>query len=138
MRALTCAFDAMSLPFLTQLQISTFDYIDSNTWATTFGKLPLLECVYLQYYATHQFFEALVCKMKAAEISTATCRKASFHKLRYIHLEGTDSDSPIRVSISVDMLLDYLTERFEKNPDSELPVLRLEDCIHISKSKNYC
>jgi hypothetical protein len=44
-KALTFASDAMSLPFLTQLDILTLDYIDSQTWVKTFGKLPSLKRV---------------------------------------------------------------------------------------------
>ena len=51
-RVLTCAFNAMSLSFLTRLQISMSDYIDSQTWVTTFGKLPLLERVCVQSLCT--------------------------------------------------------------------------------------
>ena len=62
-KVLTCAFDAMSLAFLTQLQISTLDCIDSMTWIKTFGKLPLLERVCMQgSYTPYSFLEALVYK----------------------------------------------------------------------------
>jgi hypothetical protein len=139
-KALTCAFDAMSLPFLTQLQISTLDYIDSQTWVKTFGKLPLLEEVSVrsyapqpESYATHSFLEALVYKTKAAEKSKTAYRNVPFPKLRYIHLEGTDffptSLRPTN-SISVDMLLDCLMERCERN--AEVQVLRLDCCYYIS------
>ena len=126
-RTLTCALDAMSLPFLNQLQISTWDYIDYQTWVKTFGKLPLLERVCVQSYSTHSFFEALVYKTEAAERSKTAYRNVFFPKLRYIHVESTTFD---RESISVDMLLDYLMERCERN--AEVQVLRLKDCHCIS------
>ena len=129
-KALACAFDAISLPFLTQLQISTSDYIDSRTWVKTFGKLPLLERVCVQNYATHSFLEALVYKKKAAEKSKIAYHNVSFPKLRFIHLDGTDFDGTISGSISVDMLLDCLMERYERN--AEVRVLRLDDCYYIS------
>ena len=129
-KALTCGFDAMSLPSLTRLQISTLDYIDSQTWVKTFGKLPLLERVYVQSHATQSFLEALVYKTKGAEKSKAAYRNVSFPKLRYIHVEGTNFDETIPGSISVEKLLDYLMERCERN--AELQVLRLDDCYYIS------
>ena len=129
-KALTCAFDAMSLTFLTQLQISTLDFIDSQTWVKTFGKLPLLERVYVQSYATHSFFEALVYKTEAAENSKTDYRNVSFPKLRYIHMEGSDFDGTNPGTISVDMLFDYLMERCERN--AEIEVLHLVDCYFIS------
>ena len=129
-KALTCAFDAMSLPFLTQLQISTLGYIDSRTWVKTFGKLPLLERVCVQNYATPSFLEALVYKGKAAKKSKKAYHNVSFPKLRFIHMEGTDFDGTIPGSISVDMLLDYLMERCERN--TEVQVLRLDGCYYIS------
>jgi hypothetical protein len=129
-KALTCAFDAMRLPFLTQLQISTEDYIDSQTLAKTFGKLPLLKWVCVRDYDPHLFLEALVYKTKAAEKSKAAYRDVSFPKLRYIHLECTDFFGTGPSSISVDMLLDYLMERCERN--AEVRVLRLDDCYYFS------
>ena len=128
-KALTCAFDAMSLPFLTQLQISTLDYIDSKTWVKTFGKLPRLELVCVQSYIPHSFLEALVHKTKAAEKSITAYRNVSFPKLRYIHLEGTGFFGSDMGTLSVDMLLDYLMERCERN--AEVQVLRLGDCHYI-------
>jgi hypothetical protein len=89
----------MNLPFLTQLQITTEDRIDSHTWVKTFG------CV--QGYAPHYFLEALVYKTKAAEKSKIAYRNVSFPKLRYIHLESTDF---FELFVSVDMLLDCLME----------------------------
>ena len=135
LKALTCAFDAMSLPFLTQLQISTLDYIDSQTWVKTFGKLPLLEQVCVQSYAQqdyapHSFLEALVYKTKAAEKSKKAYRNVPFPKLGYIHLEGTNFFATSPRSTSVDMLLDYLMERCERN--AEVQILRLDDCYYIS------
>ena len=130
MKALTCAFDAISLPFLTQLQISTFNSIDSQTWVKTFGKLPLLERVLcVQSYSTHSFFEALVYKTEAADRSKTAYRSVSFPKLRYIHMESITFDRTTRESISVDMLLDYLMERCERN--AGVQVLRLKDCYYI-------
>ena len=81
---LTCVVDVMSLPFLTQLRISTFEYIDSQTWVNTYGSLPLLEWVCLQGSASYQFFEALDYKTRAAEKSTTAYRSVSFPRLRYI------------------------------------------------------
>jgi hypothetical protein len=129
-KALTCAFDAMSLPFLTQLQMSTLDYIDSKTLVKTFGKLPLLEQVCVESYPPHSFLEALVYKTKAAEKSKTAYRNVPFPKLRYIHLEGTDF---FGTSLSVDMLLDYLMERCERN--AEVQMLRLDDCYNISSDE---
>ena len=124
LKTLTCAFDAMSLSFLTQLQISTY-YIDSRTWVKTFGKLPLLERVCVQKYALPPFLEALVHKTKTAEESEAAYRNVSFPKLRYIHLEGIGFYKTL-----VDMLLDCLMERYERN--AEVQLLRLDDCSDIS------
>ena len=126
-KALTCLFDAMSLPFLTQLQISTFDYIDSQTWVKTFGTLPLLERVCVQGYTTKSFLEALLYKTKTAEKSKTAYRIVSFPELRYICLEETNFGTR---SLSVDMLLDCLMERCER--DAEVQVLRLDGCSYIS------
>ena len=65
------------------------------------------------------FLEALVYKTKAADKSKIAYRNVSFPKLRCIHLEGIDFES-------VDMLLDCLMERCERN--AEVQVLGLEDC----------
>jgi hypothetical protein len=130
--ALTCAFDTMSLSFLTQLHISTWDKIDSLTWVKTFGKLPLLERVCVQGLEPYPFLDALVYKTEAAEKSKrAYCSVSeSFPKLRYIHLVGTDFvNSLSRSTTLVDTLLDCLTERYERN--AEVQVLRLEDCYHL-------
>jgi hypothetical protein len=125
-KALACAFDAMNLSFLTQLQIDSLDHIDSQTWVKTFGKLPLLERVCVHSSAPRPFLEALVNKTKAAEKSETAY--LSFPELRYIHLEGTDfSTTPPKL---IDTLLDCLTERFERN--AEVQVLRLDDCYYIS------
>ena len=115
-KALTCVFDAMTLPLqvLTQLQISTLAYIDSQTWVETFGKLPLLERVCVQSHATHSFLEALIYKPKAAEKSKTAYSNVSFPKLRYIHVKGANFDGTIPWSLSVDMLLDCLRERCER------------------------
>ena len=132
-KALTYAFDAMSLPFLTHLRISTSDYIDSPTWIKTFEKLPLLEWVSVRGYGIHAFLGALAYKTKAlaAEKSKTAYRNILLPKLRYIHLDRTDFGATISAfSISVDMLLEYLMERCEK--DAEVQVLRLDGCYHIS------
>ena len=119
-KALTCAFDAMSLYFLTDLQISTEDCIDSQTWVKTFGKLPQLEQVRVEdTLSLDSFLEALVYKTKAADKSKIANRNVSFPKLRCIHLERIEFES-------VDMLLECLMERCERN--TEVQVLRLEDC----------
>ena len=131
-KALTCAFDAMSLPFLTQLQISTFLYIDSRTWVKTFGKLPLLERVCVQGgYAPRSFLQALIYKAKGAKKSKTAYCNVSFPKLRHIELEGTDFFET--GTISVEMLLDCLMERCERN--AEVWVLRLDNCYYISSNE---
>ena len=129
-KALSRAFDVMSLPLLTQLQISTLNWIDSKTWVRTFGKLPLLELVCVKGYTPHSFLEALVYKTKAAEQSITAYRNVSFPKLRYIHLQGSDFFETESNSISVNILLGYLMERCERN--AEVWVLRLSDCNYIS------
>ena len=118
----------MNFSFLTQLQITTDDYIDSQTWIRTFGKLPLLERVYVQGYSARSFLEALVYKTKAAEKSKTAYCNVSFPKLRYIHLVGIDfeSDSPTTL---LDALLECLMERYERN--AEVQVLRLENCYSL-------
>jgi hypothetical protein len=128
-KALTCAFDAMSLPFLTQLQLSTFYYIDSQTWVKTIGKLPLLERVCVQKSSVHRFLEALVYKKKAAENSKTAYCNVTFPKLRYISLVGADFVSG---ATSIGMLLDCLKERCERN--AKVHVLRLDGCHLISLS----
>ena len=128
-KALTSAFDAMSLPFLTQLQLSTGNYIDSQTLVETFGQLHLLERVCVLRNASVSFLEALVYKTKAAEKSKTAYRTVSFPKLRYIHLVITAFDRCGLGSISVNMLLDCLMERCERN--AAVQVLRL-DCYYIS------
>ena len=136
-KVLTWAFDAMNLHLLTvtQLQISTLDYIDSLTWVKTFGKLPLLERVCVeshapQSYAPYSFLEALAYKTEAAEKSKTAYRDVSFPNLRYIHLEGADFFATSRMSLSVNMLLDCLMERCERK--AEVQVLRLDGCYFIS------
>ena len=128
--ALTCVFDAMSLSLLTHLRISTLNYIDSPTWVKAFEKFPLLEWVSVRSYGTQRFFEALVYKTKAAEKSKTAYHDIPLPKLRYICLEGTDFGATFPGSISVDMLLDYLMERSER--DTEIQMLRLKDCYSIS------
>ena len=130
-KALSCALGAMSLPFLTQLQISTDDYIDSQTWVKTFGKLPRLERVCVQNNSPYSFLDALVYKTKAVEKSKTAYRTVSFPKLRYLHLEGAYFDGTFEeTSISVDRLLDYLMERCERR--AEVQVLRLDDCYYLT------
>jgi hypothetical protein len=132
-KALTCAFDAMSLPFLTQLQISTSNVIDSQTWVKTFGKLPLLERVFVQSYAIPSFLQALVYNTNAAEKSKTAYHNVSFPKLRYIHLRGNVFYGRIREFVSFDMLLDYLMERCERN--TEVQVLCLDECYYVGSDE---
>ena len=129
--ALTCAFDTMSLSFLTQLRISI--PIDSLALIKTFGKLPLLERVYLegfssQGFSSHTFFEALVYKSEEAEKSKTAYRNVSFPKLRYIHLVG----GFIENETTIDRLLDCLMERYERN--AEVEAICLEDCYSTFSS----
>ena len=130
-KALTCAFDAMSLPFLTQLQISTFDYIDSQTWVDTFGMLPLLERVCMHSYATQSFLEALVYRTKATKESKTAYCNVSFPKLRYIYLKGTNFNTRNLDNVSVDMLLDCLMERCERNTEAQVLHLDSDDFCTI-------
>ena len=130
MKAFTCVFDAMSLPFLTHLWASTINYIDALTWIKAFIKLPLLEWVSMRSYATHRFLEALVYKTQTAEKLKTAYRNVLLPKLHYICLEGTNFDATILGSISVDKLLDYLMERCER--DAEVQVLCLDGCYYIS------
>jgi hypothetical protein len=128
-KVLTCAFDAMRLSFLTRLQISTSDYIDSQTWVKTFGRLPLLKRVSVESRAVNSFLEALVYKTKAVEKSKAAYRNVSFPKLRSIHLRRAAFKGTNPWSISVNMLLDCLMERCERN--AEVQVLCLDHCRFI-------
>ena len=134
MKALTSAFDAMSLSFLTQLQISNMYYIDSQTWAKTFGRLPLLNRVCVQGPSPRSFLDALVYKTKAAEKSEITYYRVPFPKLRRIDLENTNFGvnhfARHSGSISVDMLLDCLMERYERK--AEVGVLCLDECAFVS------
>ena len=127
---LTCAFDAMSLPLLTQLQISTLDYIDSLTWVKTFGKLPLLRRVCVEGDSTQSFLEALVYKIQAGQKSETTYGNVSFPKLHHVDLGGTNFNTEYQESISVDNLLVCLVERRERK--AEVRVLRLNGCYDIS------
>jgi hypothetical protein len=129
-KALASAFDAMNLSFLTQLQIEASHHIDSQTLAKTFGKLPLLERVWVQSSKPIRFLEALVYKTKAAEKSKTAYLNVTFPKLRYIHLKHTDFFARGPMHTSVEMLLDYLMERYERN--AEVRTLQLEDCWHLS------
>ena len=124
-KVLTSALDAMNLSSLTQLQLLTLSCIDSETWVKTFGKLPLLERVYMKSSELHSFFEALVYKSKAEEKSKTAYRNISFPKLRYLHLEGKGWSI-----VSVENLLDYLKERREGK--AGVQVLLLDDCPYIS------
>ena len=126
-KALTSAFDAMNLSFLTQLQLPIFDFIDPPTWAKTFGTLPLLNRVCVRGSAANSFLDALVCKAKEAEKSETAYHNVSFPNLRHIHLEGTNFGEN---SISVDKLLDCLMERCERK--AEVWVLYLDDCECVS------
>ena len=129
-KALACAFDVMNLSFLSQLQIDTLYHIDSQTLAKTFGKLPLLERVCVQGSSPNLFLEALVYKTKAAEKSKTAYLNVSFPILRYIHLEGTGFSATGSMDTSVDMLLDCLMERCERN--AEVQTLRLDECSYLS------
>ena len=126
---LTSAFDTMNLPFLTQLRISTENYIDSQTWVKTSGKLPLLDSVSAEVDSAQSFFKALVYKTKAAEKSKTAYRNVTFPKLRYIHL---DDFFTATTSVKVDMLLDCLMERCERN--AEVQVLCLGRHYPISSN----
>ena len=112
--ALTCAFNAMSfkLPFpsLTKLRISIMD-IDSETLVKTFGKLPLLKWACVPS-SSRSSFEALVYNV-------------SFPNLQRIDLSPHWHSSA--ESISVDMLLDCLMERCERN--AEIQMLCLVICF---------
>ena len=127
MKALTCAFDSMSLPFVTQLYTSTSasDYIDSETWVKTFGTLPLLEWVYLESSALHLFLEALVYKTEAAENSITAYCNVSFPKLRSIYLHSADFSVAF-----VDTLLDCLMERCDRN--AEVQELHLDGSCNVT------
>ena len=103
----------MNLSFLTQLQLVTDDdyFFDFKTWVKTFGKLPLLDCVYADGDLGLSILEALVYKTEAAEKSKTAYRNVSFPKLRYIYLKN------VFFTPSDDMLLDCLMERCEKNAE---------------------
>ena len=113
--------------------MSTLDHIDSRTWVKTFGKLPLLERVWVLRSAP-SFLDALVYKTESDERSERAYHDVSFPKLRDIHLVGTNfkfiTNSP---TISVDTLLDHLMGRCERN--AEVQVLQLEDCYYISSDE---
>ena len=127
-KTVTCAFNAMSLPFLTQLQISNAGYVYSQTWVKTFGRLPLLEQVCLRGNSPHSFLEALIYKKKAAEKSKSAYRAVSFPKLRHIHLDNVNFDQDLTPTI--DILIDCLMERYERK--AEVQVLRLDDCYCVT------
>ena len=128
-KVLTAAFDVMDLHALTRLNLSTGNSIDSKTWLKTFGKLPLLEQVHVQSFAAQSFFDAVVHKTKAANKSIAAYRTVSFPRLRSIYMVACDFSEPSLGSISVEMLMDYLMERCERN--AEVHELHLDDCYHI-------
>ena len=126
-KALIVAFNAMNLRALIQLHLSTSHYIDSKTWLKTFGRLPLLERVYVKNGAAYSFLATLRHKTKAADRSIAAYRSVSFPKLRYICMNGTCFES-----ISIDELMDILMERYERK--AEIQALRLEVCHNIFKN----
>ena len=84
----------------------------------------------MQDYALYSFLGALVYKRKAAEKSKTAYRTVSFLNLRAIHLEYTDFLGTGPLSVSVDMLLDRLMERYERR--AEVQELHLDDCYYIS------
>ena len=136
-KALTSAFDAMSLSALTQLQlVPTAECIDSKTWLKTFGKLPRLERVHVKSFRARSFFDALVYKTKVADKSKNSYCNVSFPKLRYIHLDGThfvetNVETRSMSMVSLDLLMDRLMERYERN--AEIYELHLDDCYNISE-----
>ena len=123
-KALTWVFDAMSLPFLTQLYISTDDNIHSQIWVKTFRKLHLLKKVHLGGSALDSFIEALVYKTKAAETSEMAYCNVSFPNLYYINLENT-----YFFAEWLERQLDCLMERCESK--AEVLVLHLNDCYCV-------
>ena len=130
-KALSSAFDAMNLPFLTQLQISTLGYISFQTWVKTFGRLPLLEQVCVRPGGgslPHLFFKALIYITKAAEQSKSAYRVVSLPKLRYIHLDGVDFDTTDPTP-SIDILIDCLMERCGGKVGVRM--LRLDGCYSL-------
>jgi hypothetical protein len=130
-KVLTCAFDAMSLRFLTKLEITTDDCIDSPTWVKTFGKLPLLDWVCVRGNEPHSFLRALMYKTpKTAKKSKTPYHNVPFPKLRCIRLEETDFSGIGPSFISVDMLLDYLMARCERK--AAVHELDLNNCFSIS------
>ena len=102
-KVLACAFDAMSLPFLTDLEITidelTGRCIDSRTWVKTFGKLPLLKWVCVRGNDPRSFLEALIYKTKAAKKPTSTSPFLN-------RLQETDFAWNNPTSMSVDTLLE--------------------------------
>ena len=128
-KVITSALNAMSLPVLTRLAISTSN-INSKILIKTFGTLPLLERVYVADVSTQIFLNALVYKMKAADQSKKSAISCvSFPKLRYIHLRSIDFVQTNKGSKSVDMLMDCLMERYERN--AAIHELHLDDCYGI-------
>jgi len=123
----------MNLSVLTQLQLSTSIYIDSKTLIETFGKLPRLERVHVKEAALISLLEALVYKPKTADKSKTAYRNVTFPKLRYIYLDGTDFRDDEMGSISVDMLMDCLMERYERH--AAVHELHLNDCYNIEESE---
>ena len=88
---LTCASDAMRLPYL-ELQILTLILKHGSRLLESF-----LKWVCVRGYDPQSFLEALVYKTKAAENSNTAYCNVSFLKLRYIHLECPGHTLPIRV-----------------------------------------
>jgi hypothetical protein len=80
------------------------------------------------------FLQALVYKSKAAEKSNRAYRNVSSPKLRYINLDcadfGADIVGTIPGSVSVDILLDYLMERYERK--AAVRLLRPVNCYYIT------
>jgi hypothetical protein len=131
-KALTSAFNAMSLSVLTQLELFTSIFVDSKTLVKTFGKLPRLERVHVKDSAIISLLDALVYKSKTAEKSKTAYRNVAFPKLRYIHLDGTDFRDDEMGPISVDMLMDCLMERYERH--AAVHELHLNDCYNLEES----
>ncbi|KAF8809486.1 hypothetical protein BYT27DRAFT_7187793 [Phlegmacium glaucopus] len=129
-KALTATFDAMNLRALTQLELSTSNYIDSKTWLKTFAKLSRLERVHVKGNTADSFISALVHKSGAAKTSIAAYRTVSLPKLRYICMDGTDFDETSLGSISIEKLMNCLMERYERN--AEVQGLCLDDCYNIT------
>ena len=90
-KALTSAFDAMSLSFLTQLQIINVNVFNSQTWVNTFGKLPLLNCVFVRGTALFSFLRALVYKTEAVKKSETAYHNVPFPNFAILFLKASIS-----------------------------------------------